>query len=219
VKAGELLELLERWQAPHNIVATVEEWIRAYSRLCVRDGGFIVSYDEKATRQIMSYQPIRAMVEPLNAHAVFAIGEGMGERAWQVLSDMGYDPRFAEAAAGEERRRETAPAAAEGLEPLFELDIPSDDDVSQVKGGKYSAELKPLDLNEMLHVIDYAILMGYVLRFEYAGSPHVRRGRYAVKPLSVEKGTTISLEGVMATTKRSKKFFVRKIEKIGVVTQ
>lgn len=220
VGSAELIGLLRRWRAPDNVVATVEEWIRGYSRLCVRHGDLVVSHDAKVTKQLLSYEPIRAMADPLEADAVFVIREGKRDAVWRALSAMGFDPRSAgtpeeTSVSGEE----LAFPEEEPLEPLFELEAPSEDEIVHIKHGKYSADLKVLDVNEMLHVIDYAILMGYVLRFEYAGSPHVRRGQYAVKPAAVEKGDNLCLEGVVTATRRKKKFFVRKIEKIGVVTE
>ncbi|MBD3316314.1 MAG: hypothetical protein GF344_11050 [Chitinivibrionales bacterium] len=219
VESATLQELLRRWHAPENVVATVAEWIRGYDRLCVRSGDFVISYDEKVTKQLVSYEPIRAVAEPLGADAVFVIREGMREKAWRVLAEMGFDPRSPRSEGeANEVEKEGAAEREEKLEPLFELDASSDTEVSRIRHGKYSADLKELELNEMLHVIEYAILMGYELRFEYAGSPHVRRGRYSVKPVAVDTSDAMCLEAIWEKTRRRKKFFVRKIEKIGVVT-
>jgi hypothetical protein len=82
--------------------------------------------------------------------------------------------------------------------------------------GKYSSRLKALDLTDLMHVIDYALLMGQHLRFEYTGSPYIKKGMYLARPLSYKKGPEPMLEAETAGTKKKKTFLINKIVKIGV---
>ena len=85
-----------------------------------------------------------------------------------------------------------------------------------MRGTKYGSELKVLDTSEIVHVIDYAILTGGVVSFDYEGSPYLKQGIYTVKPLSFQKGIDPAFEGEVTRTKSKKMFYLRKIRKIGV---
>lgn len=85
-----------------------------------------------------------------------------------------------------------------------------------MRTGKYGERLKELDINDMLHVLDYAVLMGQNATIEYLGSPRVRTGTYQVRPVAVHKAQEPLLEAETGPKKARKTFLVRKIAKIGV---
>ena len=84
-----------------------------------------------------------------------------------------------------------------------------------MRGKKYGAGLKTFDMNETIHVIDYANLTGQELVFDYGGSPLLKKGRYTVTPNACSRGAEPVVE---ATDQRGRKkdFFVSKIIRIGV---
>ena len=82
--------------------------------------------------------------------------------------------------------------------------------------GKYSEELKELEVNEMFHVIDYAILMGHRVKIEYEGSPYLKQGKYMVVPLKLLNGVEPYMEAKIETSGITKKYYIKKIKRIGV---
>jgi len=72
-------------------------------------------------------------------------------------------------------------------------------------------------LSEIIHVIDYAILTGQPLIFDYEGSPYVKEAVYTVTPVDCQKGIDPILEGIVLKTRSKRQFYVKKIRKIGVL--
>ena len=60
-------------------------------------------------------------------------------------------------------------------------------------------------MSDLFHVLDYAVLMGQLVIFEYRGSPLVRKGTYTVSPLNVEKSPEPFLDAQVMPKKAKKK--------------
>jgi len=59
--------------------------------------------------------------------------------------------------------------------------------------------------------------MGYLLRFDYAGSPLIKRGDYRVRPIAWRKlKDEPVLEAEILDTGVKRQFIIAKIERIGV---
>ena len=220
--AGEgLLDRLIAWQSPANVVETVREWIREFSRVSLLTGSFVVSAEEKVTRQLRSYAPLSGCLEPVKADCVFRVTTGKEGAVADLLVAMGFDPRPSltqapEKATGDGRgspfMHETL---AIRLTPVvdFEKKPPSP---FIVKQGKYGPQLKALETADLMHVIDYALLMGNRLRVEYAGGPKLRKGDYIIRPLHYKKGEQPLLEAETGKTNAKKSFVIDNIRRIGV---
>lgn len=217
-----LLGYLDDWQAPDNVRITVDEWIREFGRLSQSAADILTSADERTTMQIEGYEPICQYIEAIEAHKVFRIKPGCARRVWEMLSNMGFDPRLP-------MRRElpAALSAADRLDTVEQSRSPEltiETDFSQVaqqesrrmSAGKYSPELKELELTEMFHVIDYAILMGCWLNVDYEGSPYIKAGEYRLLPAAINKGAEPTVEGAVEPTRKAKKMYIKRIKRIGV---
>ena len=82
--------------------------------------------------------------------------------------------------------------------------------------GKYSAELKVLDTNEIVHLVEYAQLMGYRIKFEYSGSPGIRKGTYSISGVSLIRGKELAVEGKAGPGTLAKRFLFDRILSVGV---
>lgn len=219
IQSTKILEWLSGWQAPVNVLETVREWLREYMRLYISEQSMLVSSDEKVTMQINSYDPIRSFLEPVTAHAVFRIKPGNEDRVKEILNSLGFDYRMP----GQKERIEEEKGLEENTEvsvnwiPVTEFEKQTSEIPVPMRGTKYGSELKILDTSEIVHVIDYAILTGGAVIFEYEGSPYLKPGLYTVRPLSFQKGIEPTFEGEITRTKSKKMFYLKKIRKIGVV--
>jgi hypothetical protein len=213
-----LVEWLVAHNAPRNVVETVKEWIREFSRIYITNNATVMSFDEKATRQLKAYEPLKNLVTPAHPHAVFTIKRGHEEEAKRVLADMGFDPRKPGDGAFEKRRTaiEVAPYAAPPVTPVVSFEPSDDGPARPVKAGKYGEKLKVLDMSDLIHVVDYAVLMGKALTVEYLGSPYIKEGVYTVSPLAVQKSGEPFFEAEAKAGKSKKKFLLKKIKRIGV---
>ncbi len=213
-----LVGRLAGWKAPNNVLETVREWIREFSRVYVTDRGCIVSFDEKATRQILSYEPLSKLVTLVRPQSIFSIRRGCEEAVKGLLASMGFDPR----APGESEPPivragfDLSPDRPPRITPVVSFSPEEGIQTRSVKAGKYGEKLKELDINDMLHVLDYAVLMGHGVVLEYRGSPRVNAGMYSVKPLAVHKAAEPFLEAETGPKKPKKKFLLAKIKRIGV---
>lgn len=221
VDPAQILQRLNNWKTPLNVLETVREWIREFLRLYITDQNMLVSSDEKVTMQINSYDPIRSFIEPVSAHAVFRIKKGSEEKVREILQNLGFDTRMPgqdkSAESMQQISQETVAPLTTGWKPITEVEKPVEQIPSPMRGTKYGSELKVLDTSEIVHVIDYAILTGGVVSFDYEGSPYLKQGIYTVKPLSFQKGIDPAFEGEVSRTKSKKMFYLRKIRKIGVI--
>jgi hypothetical protein len=216
-----LLSHLSAWETPENVVATVKEWIREFSRLSVMRSEMIVSFDEKTSRQIGSYAPLQSLIEPVEAHKVFTIRRGREKEVRDILEAMGYDPRVPEL--------ENVPVPAveqlifkdtwEEFTVVHDFENQVHSPARTVSSGKYSEELKTRELNELYHVIDYALLMGHAVKFEYEGSPYIKQDIYAIIPKKIVNGTEPIVEGTVEKAGAVKKFYMKRIKRIGVLSK
>jgi hypothetical protein len=231
-----LIERLETWKAPSNVLATVKEWIREFSRMYITSDATIVSADERATSQIYSYEPLKRLIEPVRFDCVFRIRPGRELEVRHILLSMGFDSRMpGETAAARRTAEKTAdapepsfntiedvppgplsPLVPESISPVVSFEPGQKIDSRPVKNGKYGQSLKQLDMSDLYHVLDYAVLMGQSVAFEYKGSPLVKKGMYKVSPLNVQKSQEPFCEALVLPKKTKKKFLLKCIIRIGV---
>jgi hypothetical protein len=228
LEGAEILSWLDEWGAPPNVIATVREWVREFYRLYLSSGPMLVTTDEKVSRQIASFGPLKLHLEPVPSHAVFRIKRGSEEKVREFLGQMGFDHRMPDP----DRSAPLPPVAGVsctgtgGAEPPAAIDddwepvihLSDKDETANalvLRGKKYGAGLKTLDLNEIMHIIDYATLTGTELVLDYAGSPLIKKGEYTVTPGSCNKGADPLLEATLKNGLK-KQFHIRRISKIGV---
>jgi hypothetical protein len=214
-----ILEWLDLWHAPGNVTETVREWLREFYRLYITDRSLLVSSDERVTRQIDSFAPLRALVEQVPAHALYMIRKGNEEKVREILKNLGFDYRMPgqdfDAEIPQLTIDEQIPVQTPQWVPLIEPKS-LEGEPPTMRGTKYGGELKTLDISEITHVIDYAILTGQNLTIDYEGSPYIKDGLYTIKPLSCQKGIDPVLEAEMTRTHSRKQIYIKKIRKIGV---
>jgi hypothetical protein len=218
VKRETLLGRLASWRAPPNVIATVREWIREFHRLYLTDGPVLVVADGKVAFEIGSYGPLRGFLEPVPAHALFRIRPGTEGAVKDILRNIGYDFRMPCCDPEPEDKKERLKTDILTLETWEPVVSPSKDSPAlplQLPGKKYGTGLKVFDLNETMHVIEYAILTGQRLMVDYDGSPLLRKGLYVLVPDSVSSGTEPILEGTL-NGGRTKRIHVRRINRIGI---
>lgn len=216
-----IIDWLTRWGAPSNVLETVKEWLREYYRLYITDRHVLILSDEKVTFQINSFEPLRKLIQPVNAHAIYIINRGEEQNVRSILASLGFDYRMSGQATEfitEEIPVKESQTVASTWLPIVET-RPEEIDILSMRGTKYGTDLKNLDINETVHVIDYAILTGQQLAIDYEGSPYIRDGLYTFKPYNCEKGIDPVVEGEVIRTKSRKRFYIKKIRKIGVVSK
>ncbi|MBN1981435.1 MAG: hypothetical protein JW795_07890 [Chitinivibrionales bacterium] len=215
-----LIQMLVQWHAPENVVETIREWIREFSRLYIINDSTIMVFDQKACNQISQYEPLSQLIEPVAPLAVFKIKNGCEEQVRAALTDMGYDPRMPHKTTFVTSSVDLPALHLPETEEEMSLVVDFNEKIKtlshKLKSGKYSEELKELDKNELYHVIDYAILMGYSLKIEYEGSPYIRQGVYSIEPKKLVNGKDPVIEGTSETSSIVKRFYLKKIKKIGV---
>jgi hypothetical protein len=228
IDENRLVGWLETWKAPANVFATAKEWIREFSRMYITTDATIVSSDERATGQILSYEPLKWLIEPVRSHSVFRIRPGRELEVRHILGAMGFDPRMPgeraipkQVGIGEEllSSDEAAPygtCGRTGISPVVDFGPRTQEANRPVKAGKYGQKLKELDLSDLFHVLDYAVLMGHPVAFEYRGSPLVKKGAYKVLPLHVHKAREPFCDALVLPKKTKKKFLLTCILRIGV---
>lgn len=219
IRGEDILARLAEWRAPDNVVATVKEWVREFSRVCMCRSSMVLSFDEKSSRQLSAYRPFRDIVETLEVDRVFVVRHGREDRAWDILKSMGFDPRVPEMDAGGQPHgdEDMVPGPEpDGITAVFDFAPGEDARAPMVRTGKYSPELKELDISEVYHVIDYAMLMGHRLTFEYEGSPYIAQGVYTVIPSGIVRGQDPFIEAKAKTSATTRKYFVKRIKRIGV---
>jgi hypothetical protein len=216
-----IIEWLTKWGAPSNVIETVKEWLREFYRLYITDRHVLISSDEKVTFQINSFEPLRKLIQPVSAHALYIINRGEEQNVRSILSSLGFDYRMSgqdtEITIQMSDPKEQQTTSAKWI-PYVET-RPEEVDTQSMRGTKYGTELKKLDINETVHVIDYAILTGQQLSIDYEGSPYIRDGLYTFKPHNCEKGIDPVVDGEVLKTKSRKRFYIKKIRKIGVVSK
>jgi len=216
-----ILGVLEQWKAPSNVLETVREWIREFQRLSLTTGSILITADEKITDQIASCEQLLPCLERIEVHTMFRIKPGCERTVRDIVKKLGFDDRMPQSSAvvyTPEEEDLTGPPVV----PLFTLiteDTPeAQKTATSIRGTKYGAELKALELSELVQVIDYAILTGQRIVISYEGSPYVRKSIYTLTPSLCSKGVEPMLDGILQNGVR-KQFYVKKIGSIGVVPQ
>jgi hypothetical protein len=216
IPADAILGRLEAWRAPRNVIETVREWIREFQRLCITGSPMLVTADEKVAFEIGSYGPLRGFLEPVRAHTLFRIRPGAEAAVKEILGAIGYDYRMPcrdNVNAGE--WMSAGQGHSDSWEPVIGPPRETPAPFLELRGKKYGSGLKAFDLNETMHVIDFAIMTGQGLMIDYGGSHRLRKGVYAIKPFSRTGGAEPLLEGGLSRG-RKKRFHVRMINRIGV---
>jgi len=220
VDPARMREWLGERRAADNVSKSVDEWIREFSRLFVSRGAVLVSADEKVTRQIASFEPLRSHLTEVGAHTVFMIRQGSEQKALDMLEKLGFDTRPPGSAADpdpakREEKPPKPPAAEKRWEPI--TDFSADPAPQSANRTKYGAGLRALDQNEMTHVADYAILTGNAVVIDYAGSTDIKQGVYTVTPYGVDRGIDAAILAEIPCVRGRKQFYLNKIKRIGVV--
>jgi len=215
------LWLLKR-TSPANVLSTVEEWCREFSRLYICHDTVLVSANEKVTLQISTYEQLREHLTQISAHAVFRIRKGSEQKIFDILEKLGFDPRTPDEPPAIIPCVENQPAATAEKEwkPLTDFSSAcATEHTLTMRRTKYGSELKALDISEMTHVVDYAILTAQQIIIDYEGSSLIKQNIYTVLPLSLQKGAEPVIEAQIQRSKARKLFFLRKVKRIGVVQQ
>ncbi len=222
VSEDELLGRLTSWQAPANVVETAKEWIHEYRRLGIPHEQVVLTADASLAGHLAALDQLRDSVRLIPAGGVLRIRPGREREVRRVLASLGFDVRMpglasqlAEGAVADELGRGGGQQQEQRLVTSVERSATKQRRLST--GGKYGSELKELAPSELDHVIDYAIIMGCQVRFEYEGSPSVKRGLYTVVPRSFSSGSEGALEGEDVRTGTTKRFMRARIKSIGVI--
>ncbi|MBD3346373.1 MAG: hypothetical protein GF401_15075 [Chitinivibrionales bacterium] len=213
-----LLNFLAEWNAPPNVVETIKEWIREFSRLFITSGSIIALRDNKISNQLTSVETIGDLLEPLDARKVFRIKEGYEDIVYSRLMELGFDPRIPSKPVFPQKSMKGFDKDVLPLRmPVTTFSEQKEESLVDVKVGKYGSEMKKLDISEMLNVVDYALLMGYYLIVDYAGSRNLKKSTYTFLPLSYQRSAAEPyLEGELFESKSIRKFYIDKINKLGV---
>ncbi|MBN1308839.1 MAG: hypothetical protein JXA18_13025 [Chitinispirillaceae bacterium] len=219
-----IIASLKQWKAPVNVIESAREWIREFHRLSLSTESLLITADAKVTEQIASYGSLLPLLERIPAHSVFRIRHGSEKTVRDIVRKLGFDERMP----GIMGPEGGDPVPTEGVseipeEPRWSLVVDNEPmgekTAPAIRGSKYGAELKTLELSETIQVIDYAILTSQRLVISYEGSPYVRQGMYTLTPVVCSKGPEPMLDGELQRTGSRKQFYVRKIGSIGVVPQ
>lgn len=215
-----ILQCLHDWRAPANVVESVREWMREFGRLYVTSETILVSSDEIVTGQVLAHPELSKLMEPIPAHQVFRIKRGREQQARDLLTALGFDPRKPQRNRPLKKTSVSRRTAAfEEGKPVFDFGRPVREENYRFRGGKYGAGMKALDTSEMIHLVDYAILMGRSLVLGYAGSPAVKRGRYVIRPRECTRGMEPAVDGEVIPDGGRKRFLLKKTEELGVAEQ
>jgi hypothetical protein len=227
VSAADMHAWLCERKAAANVVKTVDEWIREFSRLSVFRGAILTMSDEKVTRQITSLEQLRKHLVEVSAHTVFKIRPGSEQKVQDILEKLGFDTRVAGGAADIAAKHEDKTADASRViggngshwQPLTDFSPSPEPAKPAMRWTKYSSELKALEINEMIQVVDYALLTGNALTIDYDGSASIKQSIYTVMPISIDKGLDAAVEAEIPYVRGRKQFYLNKIKRIGVVAQ
>lgn len=210
---------LHRWLAPSNVIETVREWVREFNRTAITSGPLVLVGDPKVVPHLDSFAPLRELLIPVNVAALYRIRPGCKRQVVEQLQTLGFDTRFPEDVVepGEAEPVPTPGQTTARFELIRELDELRPAAVREPKGGKYGTEMQERSPDELDNVIDYAVLMGLGVRFDYAGSPGIRRGLYRTQPLGRNRGGEPGFEARDIKTGTHKRFLLGRIQRIGVM--
>ncbi len=224
MEGDRIIGVLEQWKAPANVIESVREWIREFNRLSLSTENVLITADGRVAQQIAAYEQLQPWLEQVPAHSVFRIKPGSERIVRDIVRRLGFDERMPRMAPmGDADTTPTDLFQTDMEETRWSLIVENEPHTEKaptaIRGSKYGAELKTLELSEVVQVIDYAILTSQRVVFSYEGSPYVRKGIYTLTPILCSKGVEPMLDGELQRTGSRKQFYVRKINAIGVVPQ
>ena len=223
VDADDLREWLRARRASSNVAKTVDEWIREFERLFVSHDAAVFVSDEKTAKAINGLEPLRKHLVKVDTHTVFRIRPGSEHKVLDILEKLGFDTRVpdgqVEAAAKHEDEADGAPKE-KPWKPLTDFSsAPASPPPPAMKRTKYGSGLKPLELNEIIHVVDYALLTNSALVIDYDGSASIKQSIYTVTPVGIDRGIDAAVDAEIPCVRGRKRFFLNKIKRIGVIEQ
>jgi hypothetical protein len=216
---------LREWNAPVNVVASVREWIREFDRVSLSTDPVLVCAEAAVADQISACEQLRPWLERIDVAAVFRIRPGGERTVRDIVRKLGFDERMPGHGMCRTDTTQGADELLAAAEPVRSWTLITDPEAAAsqagpaIRGSKYGAEMKTLELSDVVQVIDYAILTGQRLVLSYEGSPYVRRGTYTVVPIVCGKGVEPMLDAELERTGSRKQFYIKKIAAIGVVPQ
>ena len=224
VDAAEIREWLRARRASANVAKTVDEWIREFERLFVSHDAAVFVSDEKTAKAISGLEPLRKHLVKVDTHTVFRIRPGSEHKVLDILEKLGFDTRVpdgqAEAAAKHEDVPTDGSSEKKPWKPLTKFSSAAKNPTPPaMKRTKYGSGLKSLELNEMIHVVDYALLTGSSLVIDYEGSAYIKESIYTVTPVWIDRGIDAAVDAEIPCVRGRKRFFLSKIKRIGVIEQ
>ena len=222
--AAEIREWLRARRASANVAKTVDEWIREFERLFVSHDAAVFVSDEKTAKAISGLEPLRKHLVKVDTHTVFRIRPGSEHKVLDILEKLGFDTRVpdgqAEAAAKHEDVPTDGSSEKKPWKPLTKFSSAAKNPTPPaMKRTKYGSGLKSLELNEMIHVVDYALLTGSSLVIDYEGSAYIKESIYTVTPVWIDRGIDAAVDAEIPCVRGRKRFFLSKIKRIGVIEQ
>jgi len=176
-----------------------------------------MSFNENVTNQLLEYEPFRCLTDYYKPHAVFKILNGHENEAKRILKSMGFESRERYSFKNEKKIIEDIRLEEDkNIIPVVNFENQIDYEFKILKKGKYGHQLKEMDQIDLIHVIDYAILMNKAICINYLGSSFIKKGEYTVYPLKLYKTKEAYLEAFMKDSKVKRKFYLSKIKEIGV---
>jgi hypothetical protein len=223
VDANDLREWLRARRATANVAKTVDEWIREFERLFVSHDAAIFTSNEKSAKTISGLEPLRKHLVKVDAHTVFRIRPGSEHKVLDILEKLGFDTRAPsgqfEAAAKHEDVPADGSSEKKPWKPLTKFSPAAKSPPPAMKRTKYGSGLKPLELNEMIHVVDYALLTSSALVIDYDGSANIKQNIYTVTPVGIDRGIDAAVDAEIPCVRGRKRFFLSKIKRMGVIEQ
>jgi len=222
IDAGVIREWLSARRASANVAKTVDEWIREFQRLFVSRDATLFAADEKSAKMISSLEPLRKHLVKVDAHTVFRIRHGSEYKVLDLLEKLGFDTRAPggqiEAAAKYEKVSTDNRPEEKQWKPLTDFSSAANNPPPPaMKRTKYGSGLKALELNEMIHVVDYALLTNCTLVIDYDGSASIKQNIYTVTPVGIDRGIDAAVDAEIPCVRGRKRFFFSKIKRMGVV--
>lgn len=188
LKGEVVINFLEKWRTPANIVITVKEWITEFHRISIDDGKFVFISDKETMSAIGSHPQLSDFIDEVKTVSVYKIKPGYENRVMSTLDSFGFDIRTQNSEnVSYEEPVELLPSIER---KNAEMTVVTDFSMKKVEkpssgyssGGKYSSTLKELSHHDLIQVIDYAILMESDLVIDYNGGEGVRKGMYTGLP-------------------------------------
>lgn len=218
-----IIPLLNKYNVPSNVILSVKEWIREFLRISLCKNGTLIIADPKTGEQIAFCEELKPFIKEIPIKTAFVIKKGAEEEIERILKEMGFDIRMPVINYWEEKSflsyldNSESPDKETGWSLIIDNKETKENKMAVIRGSKYSSELKKLELSETIQVIDYAILTSQKLILSYQGSNYIKKGIYNVVPLKCIKTAEPLLEGEVERTGSRKKFYISKIDSIGVI--